>query len=115
MFLVGKFIVKNAQNAIYRLNPKVEVHLPPDLPLPSTGMVKRMSTAVSRINALEPTVSQWPDEQLKAKTSEFKQKYQEAIKEKKAELVRLDEEYKKVLIPSSLMILISSLPKRKRN
>ena len=96
MFLIGKIIVKNAQNAIYRLNPKVEVHLPLDLPLPSTGVAKRMSVVVSRINALEPTISQFSDAQLKEKTNEFKQKYQEAIKDKKAELARLEEEYKKV-------------------
>ena len=59
--MIGKLIVKNAQSAIYRLNPKVEVHLPPDLPLPSMGMVKRMSANVSRINALEPAISQLSD------------------------------------------------------
>jgi hypothetical protein len=51
-FLVRKLFVNGAQKFLDRLDPDVTIHIPPDLPLPSLGMVKRMGAVVSQINGL---------------------------------------------------------------
>ena len=93
-FLIRGFAVKSAQRYINKLNPQVNVHIPPDLPLPSIRTIKRMCATVAQINGLEPELSRLTDDQLKNKTQEFKLKYQESIKEKKTQRDELEEQYR---------------------
>ncbi len=94
-FFIRKSYIRNAQKFIDRLEPKVNVHLPPDLPLPSVSYVKKKCAIVSQINALEAQLSQLSDEQLRTKTQEFRTRYQQAIKEKKEEMQQLEELFHK--------------------
>lgn len=93
-FLIGKFIIKGAQKVIDRCEPKVFVHIPRDLPLPSVGTIKKMAKRVPAINALEEHMKQLSDDALRAKTGEFKAKYQEATKQKREELAGMEERYR---------------------
>ena len=90
-FFLGKFIVRRAQAVINKLEPKVDIHIPPDLPLPSVDTIKRMSKTVSRINALEPQFEKYTDNELKAKTEEFRERYRQATDAKKEELRKTEE------------------------
>ncbi len=88
-FIVRRPIIQSAQNFIDQLNPKIQVHIPQDLPLPSVSVIKKVCALVSQINALESRVSQCTDDQLKAKTAEFKSKINEAMKSSEEELRRV--------------------------
>lgn len=85
-FLVRKLFVSGAQKFLDRLDPDVAIHIPPDLPLPSLGMVKRMGAVVSQINGLESQLEKLSEVELKNKTQEFRQRYQEAVSVKRQEL-----------------------------
>ncbi|HPN55506.1 MAG TPA: preprotein translocase subunit SecA [Candidatus Omnitrophota bacterium] len=90
-FFIGKFIVRRAQAAINALEPKVHIYLPPDLPLPSIATIKRMSKAVSRINALEPQFEKYTDGELKAKTEEFRARYRQATEAPKKDFLQIEQ------------------------
>src|SRR3989338_5326318 len=94
-FFVRKGMVGSAQNFISRLNPKVQVHIHPDAPLPSIDLVKKLSSRASRICALEPKISALSDEQLRAKTDEFKGTIAQAVASKKAEHDQVLANYRK--------------------
>lgn len=84
-FLVRNNLVKSTQKFIDGLNPKVNVHVPQDLPLPSLGLLKKMAVAVSKANGFEPAMEKLSDQDLKNKTADFKAKYnQDIAQEKKA-------------------------------
>jgi len=85
-FFVRKLYVNSTQKSVDRSNPKVAIHLPPDLPFPSIGIVKRMAVIASRINSLEPEIEKLSSEQLRAKTDEFRKRYREAVDEKYKDL-----------------------------
>ncbi len=85
-FLVRKLFVSGAQKSIDRLDPDVTIHIPPDLPLPSLGMVKRMGAVVSQINGMEAQIEKLSEVELRNKTQEFRQRYQEAVGAKRQEL-----------------------------
>ena len=93
-FLIKKRAIKSAQKFIDKLLPKVNVHLHDELPLPSIKLVKKMSVAASRINALEEEVSALSDGQLRAKTEEFRSRFPPAVEKEKRELDALDQLYK---------------------
>ena len=84
-FLIRKTIVKSAQRFIDRLNPKVQVHIHPEAPLPSISLVKRLSVRASEICALEEKTKALSDDELKAKTAAFKARIDQAISVKKNE------------------------------
>ena len=92
-FLLGKTIIRRAQAAIDRLEPKVQVHLSLETPLPSVGTIKRMARVASRINGLEPRIQALDDAALRAKTDEFKKAYQDATGEKTAALAAAERRY----------------------
>ncbi|MFC1510240.1 preprotein translocase subunit SecA [Candidatus Omnitrophota bacterium] len=71
-FIFRKRAIVSAQKFINKLEPKVSVHLPEDLPLPSVNVLKKLCIRVSQINGLEPEISVLSDEQLKAKTPYFR-------------------------------------------
>ena len=93
-FFLGKIIVRRAQAVINKLDPKVNIQVPPDLPLPSVATIKRMAKTVSKINALEAQFEQYSDSELKAKTEEFRGRYREATKDKKEELRKTEEVFR---------------------
>ena len=88
-FILRTPFIQSAQRFIDRLTPKVQVHLHQDLPLPSVGTIKRMSTTVARINSLEPAISQLSDDQLRSKTIEFQIKIKEALKQPESEVQKI--------------------------
>ena len=92
-FLFGKLFVGRAQKFIDKLNPRVSAHLPPDLPIPSISLIKKMSVIAAQVNGLEETVSKLSDEQLRAKSDEFKEKYHKDVGEVKERLRSLREQY----------------------
>ena len=93
-FLIRKFVIKNAQKFIDKLQPKVSVQIPMDLPLPSVGVIKKMCLTVSQINSLEAKMEKLSDQQLRAKTDEFRAKYKDTIKQKREELDKAEEFYR---------------------
>lgn len=78
-FLIRKPLISGTQKAIDRLNPKVNIHVPADLPLPSVQQLKAMAAIVAKINGLEQSISQLSDAQLQEKTGEFKKRYETVI------------------------------------
>ena len=83
--LFRKSAVSSAQNFINKLNPRVQVNIHPEAPLPSIGLLKKLSVRASAICALEPQISALSDSQLKGKTQEFKATIAKAISFKKNE------------------------------
>ncbi len=83
--LFRRHAVSSAQNFIGKLQPKVQINVHPEAPLPSIGLVRKLSSRASQICALESKISELSDEQLKAKTVEFKAIIQKAIEFKKSE------------------------------
>ncbi|MFA5088189.1 MAG: preprotein translocase subunit SecA [Candidatus Omnitrophota bacterium] len=96
-FLVHNIVVKSAQRSIDRLDPKVDVHLPKDLPLPSIHLIKKMCVIVSQVNGMETRIAQMNDAQLRTKTEEFKRQYQSAIASAQKELLEKEQIGKKAL------------------
>ena len=94
-FLVRKGMVQSAQRYIDRLKPKVQINIHPEAPLPSIGLVKKLSIRASEICALEDKIKALTDEQLKAKTAEFKARIDQAIKTKKDEYETIQSNYRK--------------------
>ena len=94
-FLVRNSIVRNAQSFIDRLNPKVQIHIHPEAPLPSIGLVKKLSARASEICALEEKIKALSDDELKAKTVEFKARIAKAISSKKTEYEQIQANYRK--------------------
>ena len=92
-FLIRKSFSRNTQKFIDRLQPKTNILLHAELPLPSVRAIKRHAGIVARTNAFEEKVSVLSDEQLRAKTGEFKAQYPGAVKEQKEELERLERQY----------------------
>ena len=88
-FIIKKPFIQSAQNFIDRLNPQVVVHIQKDSPLPSVGIVKRMSAIASKINSFESSISPLSNEQLRLKTQEFKSKIQEGLKDPQQEVLRI--------------------------
>jgi len=96
-FLVRETSVNQAQKFIDHLTPKVNVHVPKDIPLPSVSIIKRMCAVVAKINALEPQISQLLDAQLKDKTNQFRLKIQHAVSPAQEELKRVETLLRKAL------------------
>ncbi|MBF0570565.1 MAG: preprotein translocase subunit SecA [Candidatus Omnitrophica bacterium] len=94
-FLIRKGIVQNAQKFIDRLNPPVQIHIHPEAPLPSIGLVKKLSVRASEICALEEKIKSLSDEELRSKTSEFKGRIDKAVSAKKNEYEQIQANYRK--------------------
>jgi preprotein translocase subunit SecA len=95
-FIFKKHAIKNTQKLIDKLDPKIEVYLHEELPLPSVRLLRKYVAMVSVINGLEARVSALTDDQLRAKTEEFKSQYPVAVQKEKEEIDRLDRLYKEV-------------------
>ena len=94
-FLIRNGIVQSAQKFIDRLNPKVQIHIHPEAPLPSISLVKKLSVRASEICALEEKIKALSDDALKAKTAEFKARINQAISVKKNEYEQFQDNYRK--------------------
>ncbi len=94
-FLIRNFAVKNAQRAVDRLEPKVNIHVPYDIPLPSISMIKRMAATVSLINGFEAEMLNASDVDLKAKSGQLRERYRQAVQEKQSELDQAEAQYMK--------------------
>ena len=92
-FLIKGFSIKRAQKLIDSLEPKVNVHIPEHLPLPSIWTIKRMVRVVSVINGMEGGMEALSDEELKAKTREFREQYHSCIREKQEEMQQAEQDY----------------------
>ncbi len=112
-FILRGVIVGQAQRAIEKLNPKVNIHIPRDLPIPSIGIVKKMAAAASKINAWEPIISQMSDQDLQAKTPAYKSKIKEMIKTEEEDLARLEEQYHKAAAQEERDDLLTEITKAK--
>ena len=55
-FLIKKGAIKSAQKHIDRLQPKVNILIHEELPLPSVKIVKKLSGKVAEINAFEEKI-----------------------------------------------------------
>lgn len=92
--LFGKVFVRDAQRFINRLEPKVDIHLPLDLPFSSIGTVKAMTAIVSKINALEEATKKLSDDELRAKTAFFKERIAAHVLSFQQECDRFQQEYR---------------------
>ena len=92
--LFGKTFVRRAQKTIDRLNPKVHIQLPLDLPFSSIGTVTKMTTFVSKINGLEPVIKALSDEELRAKTFMFKERIAQETAQAQQACDQLHQEYR---------------------
>src|SRR5688572_33483162 len=92
-FLLQKGAVQGAQKYINKLEPKVNVHVPVDIPLASIGIIKRMAAVGSKINGLEEGLSKLSDDDLRAKTVEFKARYKEKMKVEREKLETLRKQH----------------------
>jgi len=94
-FFIRKGLVGSAQGFIDRLNPPVQIHIHPEAPLPSISLVKRLSKRASEICALEAGMQALSDDELKAKTNQFKARIQQAVSVKKNEYEQIQSNYRK--------------------
>jgi preprotein translocase subunit SecA len=94
-FLVRNGMVQSAQKFIDRLNPKVQIHIHPEAPLPSISLVKKLSVRASEICALEEKIKALSDDELKAKTVQFKARIAKAISSKKEEYEQIQATFRR--------------------
>ncbi len=97
-FILRNPTIKSVQSLIEKQNPKVNVHVPQEAPLPSINALKPIVPIISKINSLEESISKLTDDQLKAKTEEFKSRYQQAIQKEKSEYERIEAQYKQAFV-----------------
>ena len=96
---IKKIILNNKQKLIEHRAPGVAIFLHPDMPQPSMNKVAQLSRVVHAVNRLEPKVSALPDEQLRAKTQEFKEYILSKAKIYTQDLAQLEEAMLSVAIP----------------
>src|SRR3990167_6163742 len=93
-FLFQKPVVNSTQKFIDKLQPKVNVHVPDDLPMPSCRYLKKKCVIVAQVNALEDRISKLSDVELKNKTQEYRAQFPTAVKIEKDQWEELKKEYK---------------------
>ena len=92
--IIKKQAIAGTQKHIDKLQPKVNILLNEELPLPSIRVIKKLAGTVAKVNALEEQVSALSDDQLRAKTPEFKSAYPAAVQKEKEDFDRLEDLYK---------------------
>ena len=85
--------IKGAQKYIDKLQPKVNIILHDDLPLPSIRLIKKLAGNVAKINALEECISAMSDNELRAKTTEYREAYPKAVEDERKEIERLEQQF----------------------
>jgi len=114
-FFLRKILVSQTQKFINKLNPKVNIHVPLDLPLPSLGIIKRMSATVSRINALEPQMEALSNDDLRRKSEYFRTQIKESIKSEEEDFRKTDEFYRAASTAEEKEQLNTDLTQAKEN
>jgi len=61
--------------------------------------IKRLQPIVELVNSLEPTISKLSDEELRAKTDEFRRRVSEKAKEYEGELERAEDKFREAISP----------------
>ena len=69
---IKKRVLASNQNQIRRKCPNVNIVLHPDMPQPSMAKIADIAHIVNKVNILEPEIKALTDDQLRAKTKEFK-------------------------------------------
>ncbi|MBF0593412.1 MAG: preprotein translocase subunit SecA [Candidatus Omnitrophica bacterium] len=95
--IIRKPVIASARRYVASLKPAVNININDDSPLPSVGEVKRLAKTVVEINSFEPAMEKLSNDQLKAKTDEFRRRIAQAVSRTAAEAVRLKELYLKSL------------------
>ncbi|HQP09975.1 MAG TPA: preprotein translocase subunit SecA, partial [Candidatus Omnitrophota bacterium] len=93
--ILKKHSIKGTQKFIDKLQPKVNIILNDELPLPSIRLLKRFAATVAQVNALEEKIGVLSDDALRAKTPEYKAQYISAVQTEKENLERLKALHKK--------------------
>jgi preprotein translocase subunit SecA len=96
---IKSVVLKSKQKRINRIAPGVKIFLHPDMPQPSMNKMAQVSGAVYAVNQLEAKVSVLSNEQLKAKTPEFKKHILGKAKVYEQEILELEEMMLSVAIP----------------
>ncbi|MFC1704567.1 preprotein translocase subunit SecA [Candidatus Omnitrophota bacterium] len=91
-FVIKNIAWKMANRSIQSHDPKVQVYLPKELTLQSMSAIKNMAKTVAVINSLESGMVKLSDEQLKAKTQEFRSKIQQETHEAQEYIKKLEQE-----------------------
>ncbi|MEW6171167.1 MAG: preprotein translocase subunit SecA, partial [Candidatus Omnitrophota bacterium] len=99
MNLFSNLILNSNQNFIKKLNPPVDIYLTKDIPIPSSDSIKKIVSLVSLVNGLEAKISALSDQELRAKTEEFRQRLQEKTKEFQNEIEMLEENLSQSVLP----------------
>jgi preprotein translocase subunit SecA len=92
--IIRKPTINAARAFIAKLRPAVNAYINDDSPLPSVGEVKRFAQIVSVINGLEASIEKLTNEELKAKTVQFKDRIDGMVREDKAAVARAHEIYR---------------------
>ncbi len=72
--IIRKPTINAARAAIARLRPAVNCYIHQDSPLPSVNEVRRLAPLVAKINGFESAMEALSNEQLRAKTADFRQR-----------------------------------------
>ncbi len=92
--IIRKPTINAARASISRLRPAVNIHINEDSPLPSVSEVKRFALMAAQINGFEAAIEKLTNEELKAKTVEFRQRIAVMIREDIANVERARELYR---------------------
>ncbi|MCA9409169.1 MAG: hypothetical protein KC733_10800, partial [Candidatus Omnitrophica bacterium] len=93
-FFIRKAAIKKVQKFIDKLEPKIDVHVTSETPLPSIQTLKKICPTVAKIKSMEADMEKLTDPQLQAKTGEFQATIQEKIKKEKESYFSLREQYR---------------------
>ena len=74
-FLFKGFALRSTQRVIDKAQPKVNVNLHDELPLPSIRQIKKYIPIVAKINSLEEEIAKLSDDELCAKTAIYREEY----------------------------------------
>ncbi len=92
--IIRRPTIAAARRFIAKLRPAVNVHINQDSPLPSVGEVRRLAPVVAMINTLEPQMEKLTNEELKAKTVEFRGRLKDMVRVEEEAVARARERYR---------------------
>ena len=96
---IRKTILNQKQGAINKKYPNVDMVLHLDMPSPAMNKMAEVARVVSMVNILEPEISVLSDNQLRAKSEEFKEHIRKKSLEYAPEIAGIEEALLSVAIP----------------
>ncbi|MFA5063564.1 MAG: preprotein translocase subunit SecA [Candidatus Omnitrophota bacterium] len=96
---IKKTMLHSKQNRISSSAPGVKIYLHPDMPQPSMNKMAEVAGVVYAVNLLESKISVLSDEELRSKTSSFKEHIQQKSKLYEQDFQKLTEAMLSVAIP----------------